>query len=204
MKSFKVSSIIAMAACVAVVSQAGAKEDHHQHHAAPAAKKAETAPLSDESIYNLNSVLLDAEGKTIKLEKLRGKPVVISMAYTSCAYTCPMILAQMQQVEKKLAEMGKKDVRFVLVSFDPEKDTPEVLKAYAKKRNLSSQWDLLTAKSDKVPREIASVLGIKYSKVEGGDYDHSYIITVLDAEGVPSGRQVGASGDPKDLIKFIP
>lgn len=191
---------------VLMISAKGLAADHeHHHHHAPA-KPAETKqqPLHDESIYNLESSLLDEDGKAMKLEKFRGKAVVISMAYSSCVYTCPLILAQMQQIEKALAEKGKKDVRFVLVSFDPEKDTPAALKAYAKKKNLSSQWNLLTSKTDKEPREIASVLGIKYSKVEGGDYDHSFIITVLDKEGVPRGRQVGAAGDPKDLIKFIP
>lgn len=202
MSPSKVSSMIVALACMVLVAKAGAA-DHHHHHA-PAAPAKDAAALSEESIYNLNSELLDENGKAVKLDKLRGKPVVISMAYTSCAYTCPLILAQMQQIEKKLAESGKKDVRFVLVSFDPEKDTPEVLKDYAKKKKLSGQWDLWTAKTDKVPREIASVLGIKYSKVEGGDYDHSFIITVLDKEGVPRGRQVGANADPKDLIKFIP
>ncbi|AHZ85102.1 SCO family protein [Bdellovibrio bacteriovorus] len=192
---------VAIAFLMAGPVQAG-DHDHHHHQAAPAAEKSK--PLHDESIYNLNSSLLDEDGKVFQLEKYRGKPVVISMAYTSCVYTCPLILAQMQQLEKALAEQGKKDVRFVLVSFDPAKDTPKVLKDYAKKKKLSTQWNLLTSKSDKEPREIASVLGIKYSKVEGGDYDHSFIITVLDAEGVPRGRQVGAAGNPKDLIKFIP
>lgn len=202
MSPSKVSSMIVALACMVLVAKAGAADRHHHH--APAAPAKDAAALSEESIYNLNSELLDENGKAVKLDKLRGKSVVISMAYTSCAYTCPLILAQMQQIEKKLAESGKKDVRFVLVSFDPEKDTPEVLKDYAKKKKLSGQWDLWTAKTDKVPREIASVLGIKYSKVEGGDYDHSFIITVLDKEGVPRGRQVGANADPKDLIKFIP
>ncbi|MGE9743812.1 SCO family protein [Bdellovibrio bacteriovorus] len=192
---------VAIAFLMAGPVQAG-DHDHHHHQAAPAAEKSK--PLHDESIYNLNSSLLDEDGKVFQLEKYRGKPVVISMAYTSCVYTCPLILAQMQQLEKALAEQGKKDVRFVLVSFDPAQDTPKVLKDYAKKKKLSTQWNLLTSKSDKEPREIASVLGIKYSKVEGGDYDHSFIITVLDAEGVPRGRQVGAAGNPKDLIKFIP
>lgn len=202
MNASKFSSVVMLVASLALVAKAVASDQHH-HHQAPAAKEAPAA-LNDESIYNLNSELLDENGKKVKLESMRGQPVVISMAYTSCAYTCPLILAQMQQIEKKLAENGKKQVRFVLVSFDPEKDTPEVLKAYAKKKQLSGQWSLLTAKNDKAPREIASVLGIKYSKVEGGDYDHSFIITVLDKEGVPRGRQVGASADPKDLIKFIP
>lgn len=202
MRNLKENSMLIALVVVVMFSKANAS-DHH-HHSTESAAKAKLVTLNEESIYNLNSELLNENGQKVKLEQFRGKPVVISMAYTSCAYTCPLILSQMQQIEKKLAEAGKKDVRFVLVSFDPEKDTPAVLKAYAKKKNLSVQWDLLTAKTDKEPREIASVLGIKYSKVEGGDYDHSFIITVLDKEGVPRGHQVGSNADPKDLIKLIP
>lgn len=202
MRNLKRNSVF-MALVVAVMVSKAIASDHHHHLTEEGARAKSVAP-NEESIYNLNSELLNENGQKVSLEQFRGKPVIISMAYTSCAYTCPLILSQMQRIEKTLAEAGKKDVHFVLVSFDPEKDTPAVLKAYSKKKNLSAQWDLLTAKTNKEPREIASVLGIKYSKVEGGGYDHSFIITVLDKEGIPRGHQVGASADPKDLIKLIP
>jgi protein SCO1/2 len=68
-----------------------------------------------------------------------------------------------------------------------------------------SQWKLFTAKDDKAPREIANLLDIKYKKMENGmDYDHSFVIAVLSADGVVKGRQVGADKEPKDLAKFIP
>ncbi len=177
--------------------------DHHHHHGGKKKASEPTTVLSEESIYNIDSKLLDEKGKEVRLAEFRGKPVVISMAYTGCVYTCPMILAQMQQIEKALQAQGNTDAIFVLVSFDPEKDTPKVMADYAKKRNLSSQWHLLTAKSDKAPREVASLLGIKYKKVEGGDYDHSFIISALDKEGVIKGQSVGANSDPKELLKYL-
>lgn len=179
---------------------AGAQEHHHPGDKVEAT---ETVKLSEDSIYNLRSELLNSEGKKVSLDSLKGQPVVISMAYTSCAYACPLIIAQMQQLEKELDAQGKNEVRFVLVSFDPQKDRPEVLKKYSEKRKLGARWSLYTSVSDKSPREIANLLGIKYKKIEGGDYDHSFIITVLDSQGVIQGRQVGADKDPKELAKFI-
>lgn len=173
-------------------------KDHKDHKEVPAA-----ASAGDDSLYNLKTDLLDADGKKVSFDSLRGQPVVISMAYTSCAYACPLIIAQMQQLEKELELQKKKNVRFVLVSFDPTVDTPSVLKKYAEKRKLSSKWTLFTSSSDKAPREIANLLGVKYKKIEGGDYDHSFIITVLDSEGVIVGQQVGADKNPKDLAKLI-
>lgn len=180
-----------------------AQAEDHSHHA-KMEKPAVEEVLPDESLYNLNSSLLDVNGKTVPLASLRGKPVVISMAYTACAYTCPLILSHMQQLEKALEAKGKVNVQFILVSFDPKRDTPQVLADYTKKKKLSKNWSLLTSKSDKEPREIASLLGIKYKEVEGGDYDHSFVIAVLDKDGVIRGKQVGASSDPKDLMRYLP
>lgn len=178
--------------------------DEHQHHSEKKVEnKSDETSLNEESIYNLNTELLDQDGKKISLEKLKGQPVVISMAYTSCAYACPLIISHMQQLEKELENQGEKKVKFVLVSFDPKKDTPAVIKEYAVKRKLSSRWVMYTASSDKAPREIANLLGIKYNKIDDVDYDHSFIITVLNSDGVIQGQQVGADKNPKDLAKYI-
>lgn len=197
-------SIWLMAAVVVgtVGSFAVAKESAHEHKHASPSEDAETS-LKEDSIYNLKSELLNTEGKKVSLDSLKGHPVVISMAYTSCAYACPMILSQMQTLEKELEKKGVDKVRFVLVSFDPKKDTPSVIKNYMTKRNLSKRWDFYTATSDKSPREIATLLGVKYKKIDDVDYDHSFIITVLDSEGVIRGQQIGADKDPKELAKFI-
>ncbi|WP_415061778.1 SCO family protein [Bdellovibrio sp.] len=199
----KKSSLLMLCVPFLVMTASAADHEHHgkdhkDHKEAPAA-----TPTGDESLYNLKTDLLDVDGKKVSFDSLRGQPVVISMAYTSCAYACPLIIAQMQQLEKELELQKKKNVRFVLVSFDPTVDTPSVLKKYAEKRKLSSKWTLFTSSSDKAPREIANLLGVKYKKIEGGDYDHSFIITVLDSEGVIVGQQIGADKNPKDLAKLI-
>lgn len=196
---------LALGFSIAMVFSFGvALADEHKHHSEKKVEsKSDNTPLNEESIYNLNSELLDQDGKKTTLEKLKGQPVVISMAYTSCAYACPLIISHMQQLEKELENQGKKKVHFVLVSFDPKKDTPNVIKQYAVKRKLSSRWAMYTSSSDKAPREIASLLGIKYNKIDDVDYDHSFIITVLDSEGVIQGQQIGADKNPKDLAKYI-
>lgn len=201
----KISKIIFSTLAVTLGIQGAQAKTHQHHQTAPnTVATADTNKLSDESIYNLKSDLIDKDGKAKALEAFRGQPVIISMAYTSCTYTCPLIVAQMQQIEKALVDAGKTNVQFILVSFDPQKDTPKVLADFAAKKKLSTRWSLLTSHSDKEPREIANLLGIKYKKVEGGDYDHSFVISVLDKEGVVRGKQVGASGDPKELIKYVP
>lgn len=203
MKSLNISlaSICFLVSSISLAQHSGHGEDH-KHHESTVSQSAPQTTLSDESLYNLEAPFLDEEGKKVTLASLKGQPVVISMGYTSCAYACPMIIANMQQVEKEL-DKKKKKARFVLISFDPKKDTPKALTEYKKKRKLDSNWTLLTAESDKSPREVANLLGIKYKEIEGGDYDHSFIITMLDSEGVILGQQIGANKDPKDLAKLL-
>ncbi|MGE5087417.1 MAG: SCO family protein [Bacillota bacterium] len=186
--------------CVFSLHSQGA--DHHNVH--QIANNEVQKPFADESLYNADLDLLDSNGTVVKFSSLRGKPVVISMGYTGCAYACPLIISKMKDLEVEL-DKKKSAVKphFVLISFDFEHDSPEVLKAYAEKRKLGREWSLYTAKSDKSPREIANLLGIKYKKLDGGGFDHSFIITVLDSEGVVKGQAVGADKDPKDLIKFL-
>lgn len=196
---------LALGFSIAMVLSSGVAlaEDHQHHFEEKVETKADEIPLNEESIYNLNTELLDQDGKKTSLEKLKGQPVVISMAYTSCAYACPLIISHMQQLEKELQTQGKNKFKFVLVSFDPKKDTPSIIKEYAKKRKLSSRWSLYTSSSDKAPREIANLLGIKYNKIDDVDYDHSFIITVLDSDGVILGQQSGADKNPNELAKYI-
>ncbi|KYG64514.1 hypothetical protein AZI85_03610 [Bdellovibrio bacteriovorus] len=161
------------------------------------------AGFPDDSIYNLNSTFLNEQDKNVAITDLQGSPVVISMAYTGCVYTCPLILAQMQNIEKEMDKQGRTDVRYVLISFDHERDTPAVLQKYLANKKLSKKWSLWTSKTDKAPREVANVLGIKYKKMEGGDYDHSFIISVLDEKGRIKFQQTGADGKPSDMVQAL-
>lgn len=106
MRNLKRNSVF-MALVVAVMVSKAIASDHH-HHLTEEGARAKSVALNEESIYNLNSELLNENGQKVSLEQFRGKPVIISMAYTSCAYTCPLILSQMQRIEKTLAEAGKK------------------------------------------------------------------------------------------------
>lgn len=162
------------------------------------------ASWPDGSLYDADIRLLNQKGEEISLSSLAGASVVISMAYTGCTYTCPLILSHMQTLEESLKKAGKKGTRFVLVSFDHKNDTPAVLKAYMEKRKLGADWMLLTAKSEKEPRLVGNLLGIQYRQVSDSDFSHSFIISVLDKDGVIKGKISGADKDPKELAKFIP
>jgi protein SCO1/2 len=150
------------------------------------------------SLYDaLTSTWTTQKGEHVKLASLAGKPVVIAMIYAHCRAMCPLTIADMKSIERKL---GKGEARFVLVSFDPARDTPELLKQLALDDKLDD-WTLLGG-SDGDVRELAAVLGVKYRKA-GDEFVHSAIITVLDERGAIIAQQVGTQRDDAALVEQV-
>ena len=73
---------------------------------------------------------LDQEGRTTRAEDFRGAPWVADFIFTRCTSACPMLTAQMGNLERRLGADAER-VRLASFSVDPEHDTPEVLKRYA-------------------------------------------------------------------------
>ncbi len=72
--------------------------------------------------------LTDHNGQPFHLSSLRGKAVLIFFGYTSCPDACPTTLSKLSSVYRKLGEDAKR-VKTLYISVDPERDTPDVLKA---------------------------------------------------------------------------
>jgi protein SCO1/2 len=188
--------LLLLAGLLAVPGPAAADEhamDHGNrmergHHESPALAP---APLPGLSIYQLDSSWTDQTGHTGELRELRGRPLVAAMVYTSCEYVCPLIVEEVKKVERRLPSAERDRVRFVLISFDPERDSPRALAVYARKRELpATRWTLLTGSPDAV-LELTAALGVRFRKEANGEFSHSNIVHVIDAEGVVVHQQVG-------------
>lgn len=139
------------------------------------------AALPANSVYQLPARLTDQDGKDFDLASLRGGPVIASMFYTSCDMVCPMIFETARLTLEQLHHKGK-HVRMLMVSFDPAKDTVEVLKKTAQQRGCDSHWTLARGDEQTV-RKVAAVLGVQYRKLSNGEYNHSSQLILLDGEG---------------------
>jgi protein SCO1/2 len=154
---------------------------------------------SGDSLYQLKSEWQNQEGKKTTLSFFRGHPLVLAMAYTSCQASCPLIVENMKKIEKDLIAKGVKDVALAVFSFDSKRDTPDRLKAYAKTRNLDlKHWTLFHGSPNAV-RELAAVLGIRFKEDSRGEFDHSNIVSLLDAGGVIRHQQIGLGKEPGEL-----
>jgi protein SCO1/2 len=112
-------------------------------------------------------------------------------------------MSQVKTIANTLPPEIKNHVGFVAVTFDPERDTPKVLKAFSEKMNLKSPyWTLLYGAPDDV-LELAVLLGVKYKKDNQGGFSHSNLITVLNKEGEIVHRHVGLHRPIAETIDAI-
>ena len=184
-----------LAAGVAVAPPAAAQG--HRHEAM------EAAPPRGDSVYALSASLVDQRGRAVGLDLFRGHPVLISMFYASCPDACPLLIADLQRMERELPPRIKADLRIVLVSLDPERDTPDALQALARARQVDeSRWRLLRAPEDTV-RDIAALLGVKYRRLPDGSFNHSSVITLLDPDGAIVVRDDAIGGPHEALLRGL-
>ena len=155
---------------------------------------------TDKSLFLLESTWTADNGRAVKLGALRGRAQVVAMFFSSCQFTCPLTVSDMKRIEAALPENLRTNTDFLLVSFDGGRDTPAVLRAYRAKRELSNQnWTLLSGEPDDV-RELAALLGVIYRKDANGDFAHSNVITVLNAEGEIVFQQPGLNMPTDDIV----
>lgn len=166
-------------------------------------KKSEDKPISDLSIYNLPSKWTNQNGQNLEMKDLKGKVLVMVMIYTSCKAACPRLVADMRNIESRLSENIKPDVKFLLVSIDPEVDTPARLKEFAIANKMDGgQWEFLRSTEENT-REFAAVLAVNYKKIAPLDFSHSNIISVFNTEGELTFQQEGLGVNSEATIKKI-
>jgi protein SCO1/2 len=134
--------------------------------------------------YARELALSDADGRARTLADFKGKVTLVFFGYTQCPDVCPTTMAELAAVKRALGAKGDR-VQGVFVSVDPERDTPQVLKAYV--GNFGADFVGLTG----TPEEIAAAarnFKVFYAKAPGrteGSYtvDHTAGSYVFDAQG---------------------
>jgi protein SCO1/2 len=188
-------ALLGLAACDAAGAPAAPAtpppSDGHLRHAAEAPAPGEP---SGGSVYNLESKWRDPLGRERTLGSLAGRVQVVSMVYTYCGRTCPQVLLDMKRIEG--AAGG--GVGFVLVSIDPERDTPDRLRTFAEGARLDpARWTLLSGADGDI-LELAALLGVKYRRESATELSHSNVLVVLDRRGEIVHRQLGLGGEGVD------
>jgi protein SCO1 len=134
--------------------------------------------------YAKNFELTDHNGQVRRLTDFPGKIVVMFFGYTQCPDVCPTSMAELAEVKKALGPDGDK-LQGLFVTIDPERDKPELLKAYM--ANFDPSFLALYTTPDKLA-ELAKDYKVYYKKVDGKTptsytMDHSAGSYVYDTKG---------------------
>lgn len=140
-----------------------------------------TVIQSPEPSFDFN---LTSSSGDVSLSDYRGKLVLIYFGYTFCPDICPATLANVGQALRDLATQAD-DIQVIMVSLDPERDTPEKLSKYVGQFHPSMIG--VTGSKEQLD-EVTSLYGIFYQIAEGSDatgylIDHTATLLVLDREG---------------------
>lgn len=90
--------------------------------------------LATESVYDLEINFENADGKKINMKDLKGNIQVLSMIYTRCKTICPVIINNMKKIEQEIIKNKIKNVKFTLITLDPENDKTEQIKNFVKEK----------------------------------------------------------------------
>lgn len=132
--------------------------------------------------------LLDQSGNSVGADVFKGQWNLVFFGFTNCPDVCPTTLQILSNVQRKLAELNKSAPRIVLVSVDPERDTPELLRRYL---NYFGEDHLgLTGELGEI-KKLTSALGIFFEKSSGEEenygVDHSAAVILINPDGEFSG-----------------
>ena len=172
----------------------------------------ERFPL-DQDLTRTQNTFFDQDSVTIKFPAIiKDKITVFAMVYTHCPDICPMTTHNMFLVEEKLPDNIKGQVKFVVISFDPNRDSPAVLKKFAEIRELNfNNWTLLSG-SEKNTNEVMLKFGIKAipadsSYDENGELSYNVIhtdrISLIDQEGRLRSNYKGSTANIETILEDI-
>jgi protein SCO1/2 len=146
--------------------------------------------------------LTDQTDHPVRLSSFRGEPVAVTFLYTRCpvATACPMTTAKFSRLEAMLKQ--RRFGKLLVVTVDPEHDTPAVLRDYAKKAGADPEvWKFLTG-DPKAVADVASSFGVLYYP-DHGQVVHGQAVAVVGPDGRLASIYYGESWEPEHILRDL-
>jgi protein SCO1 len=159
------------------------------------------APVPDQTFVN-------QDGAAMTLHQLRGDAVVVTFMYTSCPMPtfCPLMDQNFAKIQAKLKEQNNMlKVHLLSVSFDPQVDTPAVLKKHADKLGADPRlWSFVTGDRDEIDKW-ASGFGVSISRAmnDPRDITHNLRTVILDRQGNLVQTYTGNEWTPEQVLADV-
>jgi protein SCO1/2 len=170
---------------------------------APAADEAAALATSQAAINRQldDYAFVDRRGQPFRLSNLRGKPVVLSLVYTSCFQVCSGLTLHLRDVGREAwRALGPDSFTLLTVGFDTPNDTPERMRLYAKERGADLPgWHFASTDATTAER-LARDVGFTYRRSPKG-FDHITQTTVIDGAGRVVLQVYGQDFNPPILVE---
>jgi protein SCO1/2 len=142
-----------------------------------------------------------SDGTTVGLAGYAGRPLVISLIYTSCYHTCPMITARLLRgIDAATETFGADAFSVVTIGFDVENDTPQRMGHFATSHGIDfDNWQALSTDKATIDALSAELGFIFFSSPKG--FDHLAQTSIIDAEGKLYRHVYGASFKPPAIME---
>ena len=128
-------------------------------------------------------MLLDGQGRPVRLSSYRGKPLLVSFIYTGCFQVCPTSTRSLQESLKPLHKaFGAQHFNVISIGFNQPADSPQAMRAFAAQHRIAEpNWDFLSAPPAAVDA-LTRDFGFSYLATPAG-FDHLLGVTVVGADG---------------------
>jgi protein SCO1/2 len=144
--------------------------------------------------------LIDQAGRPFSLEEQRGRAVLLDFIFTRCPGPCPILTSTHVVVQRSLAPELLPRTRFVSISIDPERDTPQDLVAYATARGVDlGHWAFLTGPPDEI-ESVMQAYGVGSTLAPGGELEHVVASFLIDGDGRLVKRYLGLDHEPAEIV----
>jgi protein SCO1/2 len=147
--------------------------------------------------------LVDQDGRPVALGDLRGQALVLDFVFTSCPGPCPILTSSHVALQRRLTPEQRERTRFVSISLDPERDTPEALKRYGEARGADlAGWSFLTGPKEDVER-VVKAYGVGTIRKPDGNIEHVVATFLIDGRGQIVRRYLGLEHEPAEIQRDL-
>lgn len=149
----------------------------------------------------LDLKLTDAAGQPVKLIDYAGKPLLVSLIFTSCHHVCPTLTKHLKTaVDAAREALGEDSFNVVSIGFDTANDTPARMQDFANKQGINEpNWAFLSASAETIEK-LTENLGFIYFTSPSG-FDHITQLTVVDRDGIINTQVYGGAFELPWLVE---
>jgi protein SCO1/2 len=140
-----------------------------------------TSASAAPGLIDLQDTFVDEQGQIARLERWTGASTIVAMEYSECRFVCSLAWRRLTEIQAE-ADRRALPLQFLIISIDPERDTPALWREYRTERGLTRQnWRFVTGSRASTDR-VAALLGVRWW-VYDGHLMHDFRIVRLDHRG---------------------